>query len=266
MKVLAIGASRNIGYHSTLQLLQQGHHVVYLLRKPSVFDANEAMKPFIDSGVAEIVQGDALVADDLTRAWAQATVGGPVDVVLFTLGSTQASFSISSLSFTINPPNLCTAALLNTLTTLPHSSATVQPRFIITTSFGVTKASHSSVPLLTRPLYSMIKGPHADKMGMESICTYSAGWTPGAKEKIPSEEILTTGWEDRLPGKGWMKHVVILRPALLTDGPETGKYRVGDEKLTGVWTVSRKDVAHFIVTDLLANWEKYEGKGVSIAY
>ncbi|KAG9000924.1 hypothetical protein FRB93_012529 [Tulasnella sp. JGI-2019a] len=83
MKVFAIGASCNIGYYSSLRLLQEGHHVVYLLRKTSVFDSNEEMKPFVESGLVELVQGDTLGWDDVSRVWAQATRDGPVDIVLF---------------------------------------------------------------------------------------------------------------------------------------------------------------------------------------
>jgi len=223
------------------------------------------MKPYVDSGLAELVQGDALSSSDMTRAWTQAALGGPVDVIQFTLGSTEASFSFTK-GFTINPPDLCTAALLNTLATFPNPASTSPPRLIITSAFGVTKATHKALSLSMRTFYSTIKGPHDDKMGMETICGYSAGWTPAANEHKPSEKILPAGWDERLPQKGWLKHAVILRPAFYTDGKMTGKYRVGDDTLSGVYIISRRDVAHFIVTDLLANWEKYDGKGVSIAY
>lgn len=45
------------------------------------------MKPHIESGKAQVVQGDALVVDDVKRAWGKATDSGRVvDYVLFTLG------------------------------------------------------------------------------------------------------------------------------------------------------------------------------------
>ncbi|KAG9034150.1 hypothetical protein FRB95_013795 [Tulasnella sp. JGI-2019a] len=262
MKVFAIGASRNIGYYSALRLLQEGHHVVYLLRKTSVFDSNEEMKPFIESGLAELVQGDALSWDDGTRAWAQATLDGPVDVVLFSLGL-MASISIFPLGFVLDPPNACTNALLNIFATFPNTTSTTQPRFVIISAFGSTKASKASVPFLMKPLYYMLKGPHADKTGMEEVCAYSAGWPD---EHKATKEILPAGWEGRLKhGRGWLKHAVVIRPGIFTDGEVTGKYRVGDDQMHGVYMISRKDIAHFIVTDLLPNWEKYGGRGISIA-
>lgn len=86
MKIFSIGASRNIGYYSALTLLQQGHQVVFLLRKADVFEDDADMKLFVDSGSAKLVQGDALVESDVGRAWSTATSDGPVDVVIFSVG------------------------------------------------------------------------------------------------------------------------------------------------------------------------------------
>lgn len=86
MKVFAIGASRNIGYHATVALLKQGHSVTYLLRRPEVFDADNDIKPFIDSGKVTIAKGDALVVEDVRKAWQVATADGPVDVIIFSVG------------------------------------------------------------------------------------------------------------------------------------------------------------------------------------
>jgi len=264
MKIFAIGASKNIAYFATLRLLQQGHHVVFLLRNPSVFDANADMKPFLDSASARRIKGDALNKDDLTNAWTQALSDGPVDVVLFTVGTQPAGFSLTK-GFLQDPPNLCTLALLNTLATYPQASSFPQPRFVVVTVHGVTKSSHATLPLAMRPLWAMIKIPHADKLGMEKILGHSAGWTSSYDEPGLTPGVLPSKWEDRLPGKGWLKHVVIVRPALLTDGAEKTTYRVG-EQLNGLYSVSRRDVAHFIAGDLLEDWAKYDGKAVSIGY
>ncbi|KAG8886983.1 hypothetical protein FRB98_000707 [Tulasnella sp. 332] len=262
MKFFAVGASRNIGYHSALNLLQKGHQVVFLLRKTDVFDEDAVMKPFVDSGSAKLVKGDALVEGDVRMAWIEATSGGPIDVVIFSVGGVP-SFSITKLGFVLPVPNLCTTALLNTFSTMPRSTSTLQPRFTIVTSNGVTKDSHATLPYAMRPLYAMIESPHADKIGMEKICHYSAGWMSDWNEDGPSDEILAPGWEGKLPAKGWLKHLVVVRPAFLTDGEVSGKYRVG-EQLSGVYTVSRKDVAHFMTGDLLENWDKYDGKAIVV--
>lgn len=87
MKVLAFGASKNVGYYTSTALLKSGHTVIFQLRNPSSFDQDEEMKPFIQSGSAKVVQGDAMVEQDVRKAWAEATADNiPVDVILFTVG------------------------------------------------------------------------------------------------------------------------------------------------------------------------------------
>ena len=45
------------------------------------------MQPHVESGRAQLVQGDALVLDDVKRAWEKATdYGRAVDYVVFTIG------------------------------------------------------------------------------------------------------------------------------------------------------------------------------------
>lgn len=62
-------------------------------------------------------------------------------------------------------------------------------------------------------------------------------------------------WTHRegLPEFGTLKKILVVRPALLMDGErKAGKkgkdigYKVSEQELGG-WTVSRKDVAHFVV-------------------
>jgi hypothetical protein len=79
--------------------------------------------------------------------------------------------------------------------------------------------------------------------------------------------------------EGELKRVLVVRPALLTDGEclaeklelegvkkESKKaYRVSEGELGG-WTVSRKDVAHFVVDAIVHRWDEFEDKCVSIAY
>ena len=72
--------------------------------------------------------------------------------------------------------------------------------------------------------------------------------------------------------KGAFPRVLILRPALYTDGECRGDkkgvdgYRVGDGSLPGAYTIGRRDVAHFITEQGLKNWEKWEGKCAVIGY
>jgi hypothetical protein len=44
-----------------------------------------------------------------------------------------------------------------------------------------------------------------------------------------------------------------VRAARLTDGPPTGRYRVAyDAKLAGAWSISRADLAGYLLTHLTA--------------
>ncbi|KAG9037697.1 hypothetical protein FRB95_004543 [Tulasnella sp. JGI-2019a] len=267
MKVLSIGASRNIGYATSLNLLRQGHRVVFILRNPSTFADNAEIKPFIESGFVQLIKGDALDVNSLRAAWIEAgSSGGPVDVAIFSVGGGAGQRSFTLKGIVLDPPNLCTTALLNTLSSYPYDpSSTSQPRFVIITSNGVTKETHAALPLPVRPMYAMLDGPHADKIGMEKIVHHSAGWTSPWVEDGPKEEILHAGWELKMPDKGWLKHIVIVRPAVLTNGKMKGKYRVG-KKLCGAYTISRLDVAHFITNDVIPNWDGYDGRAISLAY
>ena len=68
----------------------QNHSATLLLRKTDVFDNDEQMRPHVESGRAQLVQGDALVVDDVKAAWEKATdFGRAVDYVVFTLGQPQ---------------------------------------------------------------------------------------------------------------------------------------------------------------------------------
>lgn len=67
---------------------ESGSNVTFLLRRGNVFDSDSSISPYIASGMARIVEGDALNEADVRRSWEQAADGGakPVDVVLFTIG------------------------------------------------------------------------------------------------------------------------------------------------------------------------------------
>ena len=83
-----------------------------------------------------------------------------------------------------------------------------------------------------------------------------------------------------MPEEGSLGRVVIVRPAFLTAGPCKGDeidgsdkkvgqrgYRVfDDEKSSEGWTISRRDVAHFISEQALEDWDRYEGKRVTVMY
>ena len=182
----------------------------------------------------------------------------------------------------MDPADLCTRSLLTLLTTIPDALRVpaAQPRFVCVTSNGILPESHAKIPLAIRPIYTyMLPAPHADKFGMERVLAHCTG-TPWTAGKEPQSEILPEGWRDT-PGlfrEGEMKHLVIIQPAMLTDGKCRGDeveaegkgnapYRttVTDE-FTDAYRVSRQDVGHFIAQDVVPNWSKWEGKSVVVAY
>jgi hypothetical protein len=184
--------------------------------------------------------------------------------------SPSGTFSIIK-GFQISPANLVTASILNVLRTYPAS--TPQPHLIAITSTGTTRLSHSQLPLAYKPLYSwLLPQPHKDKLGVERVISYSAGWPWDEKRDVLGEEILSQDWEGDLPSPGWLRDVVIVQPAILTDGgcraEERGEphgTRAG-EVLKGAYTVSRKDVAWWIVEKCLKDWEAWKNKRVVLAY
>ncbi|TFY60016.1 hypothetical protein EVJ58_g5413 [Rhodofomes roseus] len=277
MNVFALGASRNIGYHAARRLLAKGATVTFLLRSTSAFDNDEVIQPYIRSGTARLVQGDALKADDVQRGWeaAQNAKDGTIDLVLFSIGGTPTFHATKG--FLVHPHDLCTKSLLNLVTTIPDALRTpsAQPRFVIISSIGITRAAHAELPLLLKPFYGyFLRGPHVDKLAMERVIAHCAGWRWDAE--TPDTEILPATWTSlpNLPAFGELTHVVAIRPALLTSGAckadaKKGRkepYRLKDGELGDGYTISREDVAHFLVEGLLSNWAQWEGKAAHIAY
>ncbi|KAF6763637.1 hypothetical protein DFP72DRAFT_955797 [Ephemerocybe angulata] len=277
LNVFAVGASRNIGYHSALRLLAKGATVTFLLRSPGVFDADTLIQEHIKSGKVRLVQGDALNASNVRAAWAEASKDSPVDVLLYTVGAVGGSFHPLK-GVVIDPPNLVTQALTTVLCSMPKSTTTPPPKVIVVTASGVSRSSRKKTPLLLMPLYGyMISGPLQDKLGTERIAGHCAGWEWNPADGEPAAEVLNGDWKatEGLPAPGSLEDTVVLRPALLTDGEcladaaaEQGKalpYRCGPGEVGG-YTVSRKDCAHFIVEGILQEWETWGGKQLSIAY
>ena len=152
-----------------------------------------------------------------------------------------------------------------------------QPKFIIISSSGITQDSHNHLPFLFRIIYPwLLSGPHVDKLGMERILAHWASWD--WKDKTPRTDVLPTNWATvpGTPGEGELRKILVIRPAMFTSGEckgdkvQGGKapYRVGEGNLPGHngYTISRRDVAHFIVENALANWDEWKGKGATIAY
>ena len=261
--------------------LARGDTVTFLLRNPSRLEEDSALKPYIQSGHAVFVEGDATSQEDVRKAWGIASTKAPVDFVLFTIGEDSVlhvdesdvgdTFSGAQdgkfhllKGFIINPPNLCTISLLNVLRAVAPTN--LRPRLAVVASTGVTTASHRSLPLLLKPMYSwLLPNAFADKRGMEVIVHHAIGKEYDANQ-TPGFDILPEGWMNDLPPAGWLKSSVIIRPAMLTDGAMKKNYRavLGDNFTS--YTISRSDVGHFIIEGLLPEWSKYEGNVVAIGY
>jgi hypothetical protein len=160
--------------------------------------------------------------------------------------------------------------MLNVLATYPRAQAPL-PKLITISSSGITAASHRALPLIIKPLYGFfLAAPHEDKLGMERVVAHAAGWS--WEDKGPSARVLSSGWEARAGQPGQLQDVVVLRPSAFTDGKCTAEdtsgktYRSAGGDLRGAYTISRRDVAHFIVERCLKEWDQWKGKYVGLAY
>ncbi len=108
-------------------------------------------------------------------------------------------------------------------------------RLIFTSAIGVGDASRH-VPLVPRLMGRfMLKDIYADKVSGEDLI--------------------------RASGLEW----TLLQPAMLTDGPLTGRYRSGERlSMRGIPKISRADVAHFVLRQL--DDPAYIRKAVVLAY
>jgi hypothetical protein len=70
-----------------------------------VFDNDQVIQPFVKSGKARLVKGDALVRDDCKKAWDEAAKGEPegegVDLLIFSVGRLSLVFAFL-LRFFVN--------------------------------------------------------------------------------------------------------------------------------------------------------------------
>ena len=178
------------------------------------------------------------------------------------------------MSFTLhgfvnNPYDLCSKAILTALRALPPTlrERGKQPKIVAISTTGATRASLDALPLSIRVFYRyMLASPHRDKAALERVLAHVSGRAWDDRE--PNADLVGERWaeQDGTPVYGSLPDVVIVRPALLTNGAATGTYRLG-EGGKGYYTISRRDVAHFIVEDLLkGSWAKWKGESVAMAY
>ncbi|RUS23989.1 hypothetical protein BC938DRAFT_474306 [Jimgerdemannia flammicorona] len=154
------------------------------------------------------------------------------DVIISAIGS---AVDLSNITNPIQDGTICTEGTANILKALKslHTAGLHVPRLISISSMGIGEHKRDT-PYLLRPFYDIVlHKPHIDKQRME-IAIEASEWLE------------------------W----ILVRPALLTNGAHTGKYRVLGNG--GGYTVSRADVADFIIKNLESTeWVK---KGPVLAY
>lgn len=144
MHTVILGASRNIGYYSLLNLLaQDGNTVAVLLRSPQAFKDDPAVTPHIASGRLTIEQGDATVAADVAKVINDNT---HIDFVISTIGSYP---TLTLGGFQLPDPNLCTRAASALVTSLVALKQTPLPRVVAVSSMGIG-AEHHIMPFAMR--------------------------------------------------------------------------------------------------------------------
>ncbi|CAG8736918.1 9921_t:CDS:2, partial [Acaulospora colombiana] len=226
------------------------------------FDTDETIQKYVQKGQVIVVKGDALNKEQIQAAWQAANQDNRVDLVLFSVGGTPTFHLLKG--FEIQPPNITTHALSNLLQTIAADHGHHQmPKLVAITTTGATKASHDALPFSFKIFYSYaLNQPHVDKLGMERLLQYAAGmeWKEGVE---PAEEILPKGWEQHYPPAGWLPQIVIVRPALLTDGEAKQKYKASTDEFAS-YTISRKDTGHFIGQRVVSEWETWSGKIVNV--
>jgi len=118
-------------------------------------------------------------------------------------------------------------------------------------------------------IWHLLARPHDDKLGMERAISFLSGsaWL----DPEPKPEILPEGCQDRLPPAGSCTNFCLVRPALLigdTCKAETkgNAYRVVAGEFKGGYSISRRDVAHFMVERALTNWEEHRGQSFKLSY
>jgi putative NADH-flavin reductase len=122
----------------------------------------------------------------------------------------------------------------------------------------------------TRNIIAVMKQMGLRRFVMESAYGASESYAlAGAGMKLVVSTILAAPYADKniiepeikASGLDW----TIVRPVVLTNGPRTSKYRVGDDLRLGAGTrISRSDVAEFMLREF--GGRKWAGKAPSIAY
>jgi putative NADH-flavin reductase len=143
-----------------------------------------------------------------------------------------AVLSTLGVGNTLFPNAVMQRSIANIMSAMQAASA---KRIVLMSAFGVG-ASRRDAPLLPRLMY----------------CTFLRAIF---EDKEKAEERLRSSSLD------W----TIVYPVLLTNGPRTGHYRAGERlELHGLPTISRADVAHFMLAEITS--PRYLRKTVVLSY
>ncbi|BEI83050.1 hypothetical protein CcaverHIS002_0309180 [Cutaneotrichosporon cavernicola] len=237
--IAILGASKGIANHVLRNLLSSSPSVTItlLLRKPAALD------------------GDELVAEAIKNGRVKIALEG-ANVVLTSVGGTP-SFTLRG--FKLDNPTLCTDAALALLRVLERKPENQRPRIIAVSSMGIGK-NHHKMPFLLRILYPwMLSGPHADKEGMEYL--YLRASNIGDTPTPPSTDILS---EANRGVSRILLELILVRPALLTDGAESGAVRAGEDVYT--YRVSRADVGRWITDNCMPGKGEWVNRAPVLGY
>jgi putative NADH-flavin reductase len=143
-----------------------------------------------------------------------------------------AVLSTLGVGNTLVPNALMQRSIANIVSAMQAASV---KRIVLMSAFGVG-ASRRDAPLLPRLMYcTLLRAIFDDKeKAEERLRSSSLDWT-------------------------------IVYPVLLTNGPRTGRYRAGERlELHGLPTISRADVAHFMLAEIKS--PRYLRKTVVLSY
>ena len=96
---------------------------------------------------------------------------------------------------------------------------------------------------------------------------HAANWTWPQEDPKELKEFLGPNWQKEMKAPGYLTELVIIQPTLLVDGddkPAKGKYKTTTGEFKGAYSISRKEVAHFVVEGVLRNWGEWKGNVVKI--
>lgn len=227
MRIAVVGATGGIGAHVVRLALEQGHTVVALARDPSKITASGTLL--------------RTAAFDVSSAKATNVLGSSLkgtDLVLSCLGNRRGEAKVVEAG---------TSAVLAAM------AANGVPRMAMVSSIGVGDSAMQLFRLgfggwVFSALFStLLRGTKLDLQAAEDICIGGpAGWTSAAT----------------LHARPVGVSCVVVRPAGLSNAPGAGDYDVDLSSGTVGASVSRQDVARFMLT--LADDTQYDNGAVSV--